>query len=422
MSHDHAHDHEHRHSHAHAHGHTHAPVRPRPPLRRRLPSPAFKPPEKYSPFIQRMLTRAKEVLGEEFRGITADGVVRPGLFPLRRTGVSLAPMLAAARDFLATLDESQRQRASFDIDSEVWHSWSNVHPFMMRHGLGLYELAPAQREAALALMGTALSASGFETARNVMRLNEHAAEITGLTEEYGEWYYWLSMFGTPSADAPWGWQLDGHHLIVNCFILGDQMVLTPQFMGSEPVLAEFGKYAGTEVFRAEEAVGLAMMRGLTAAQQAKATVGASLPHEVLGAAYNDNIRLPYQGIRYDELTAEQQTVLHDLFRVYLHRLRPGHAEVELQQALDHLRDTHFSWIGAHDDRGPFYYRIYNPVVLIEFDHQPGIVYSNDEPTRDHIHTVVRTPNGNDYGKDLLRQHYARHDHSHPGSAHRRGRE
>jgi hypothetical protein len=83
-----------------------------------------------------------------------------------------------------------------------------------------------------------------------------------------------------------------------------------------------------------------------------------------------------------------------------------------------LRDTHFSWIGAHDDHGPFYYRIYSPVVLIEFDHQPGIVYANDEPTRDHIHTVVRTPNGNDYGKDLLRQHYARHDHSHPGSAHR----
>jgi hypothetical protein len=94
----------------------------------------------------------------------------------------------------------------------------------------------------------------------------------------------------------------------------------------------------------------------------------------------------------------------------------------LGEALDHLRDTHFSWIGAHDDHGAFYYRIYSPVVLIEFDHQPGIVYANNEPTRDHIHTVIRTPNGNDYGKDLLRQHYAQHDHSHPGSRHRRGKE
>jgi hypothetical protein len=26
--------------------------------------------------------------------------------------------------------------------------------------------------------------------------------------------------------------------------------------------------------------------------------------------------------------------------------------------------------------------------------------------------VVRTPNGNDYGKDLLRQHHQRYRHSH----------
>jgi hypothetical protein len=26
------------------------------------------------------------------------------------------------------------------------------------------------------------------------------------------------------------------------------------------------------------------------------------------------------------------------------------------------------------------------------------------PTVEHVHTIVRTPNGNDYGKDLLHQH------------------
>ncbi len=34
----------------------------------------------------------------------------------------------------------------------------------------------------------------------------------------------------------------------------------------------------------------------------------------------------------------------------------------------------------------------------------------DVPTRQHIHVVVRTPNGNDYGKDLLRQHLEAHPH------------
>jgi hypothetical protein len=46
------------------------------------------------------------------------------------------------------------------------------------------------------------------------------------------------------------------------------------------------------------------------------------------------------------------------------------------------------------------------------------MYDNDAPSRDHIHTVVRTPNGNDYGRDLLRQHYAQHDHAHGAMGHR----
>src|SRR5262245_40035127 len=96
-------------SHDYAPSLTPAPARQHPPLRRRLPTPAYEPPPKYSEFLQRMLVRARESLGEEFRGITADGIVRPGLFPVRKTGVSLEPILRAARDFLATLDLRQQR-------------------------------------------------------------------------------------------------------------------------------------------------------------------------------------------------------------------------------------------------------------------------------------------------------------------------
>jgi len=77
-------------------------------------------------------------------------------------------------------------------------------------------------------------------------------------------------------------------------------------------------------------------------------------------------------------------------------------------------------MGGHAADSPFYYRIHSPVILIEFDHQRGIALDNDEPSHNHIHTLVRTPNGNDYGKDLLRQHYQQFDHSHPHSPHRQG--
>ena len=89
----------------------------------------------------------------------------------------------------------------------------------------------------------------------------------------------------------------------------------------------------------------------------------------------------------------------------------GHAKVRMQEVSAHLDDTYFGWIGDSSADGVFYYRIHSPVILIEFDHQtPVALPGPKEANRQHIHTVVRTPNGNDYGKDLLRQHYERHKH------------
>ncbi len=92
----------------------------------------------------------------------------------------------------------------------------------------------------------------------------------------------------------------------------------------------------------------------------------------------------------------------------------GHARVRMAEVRRHLGETYFAWIGETGPESVFYYRIHSPVILIEFDHQGPIFLprtAGRRPIRQHIHAVVRTPNGNDYGKDLLRQHYAR---SHAG--------
>jgi hypothetical protein len=385
-------------------------------LRERPPAPAIRP-FNLPPRLKPMLDRANVGLAEAFRGITAGGDVAPGLFALSQSGISLAPVLEAARLFLAALTAEQRKAVCFAIGDEAWRNWSNIHPWLMRHGVCLADLGHDQREAALALMRESMSVAGYCSARAVMKLNEHALEITGKPDEYGECFYWVSLFGTPSPGEPWGWQIDGHHLNVNCFVLGDQLVMTPSFMGSEPVLARFGKYKGTRVFAVEEEQGYAVMRSLSVDERQRATIGKDLPSELLTAAFNDNRRIDPAGIGYDELTTEGRERLEALLATYTGRIRPGHAEIRWAEAKRHLGETHFAWIGAFDDASPFYYRILSPVILVEFDHLSGIVYDNDTPSRDHIHTVVRTPNGNDYGKDLLCQHYAQHDHSHPATAH-----
>jgi hypothetical protein len=363
------------------------------------------------PNLQRYADTGEALIAEPFRGITADGRVVPRLFPIQRTGVSARPVQDASEAFLASLGPEQRARALFSLDSDAWRRWSNIHPFVMRHGVSIDEMSPAQRERALALLRESLSAGGFQTARDVMRLNEFVRTITGSDVEYGEWLYWVSVMGTPSPDEPWGWQIDGHHLIVNCFVLGDQIVMTPMFMGSEPVAAEEGPYAGTRVFRAEERQGLDLVRALTPEQRRRAILATELPGEVFTAAFRDNFELTYEGIRYGELSSAQQKLLLDLLDTYVGRIRPGHAGLRLAEVRRHLADTCFAWMGGVDEDSAFYYRLHSPVVLVEFDHQRGIVFDNDGPSRHHIHTVVRTPNGNDYGRDLLRQHHARFDHS-----------
>jgi len=348
---------------------------------------------------------------EPFKGITTDGKVMPGLFSIQQTGVSTRPIKEAAEAFLASLKPVQRAKTVFPVETPEWRKWSNIHPTLMRHGMPLFEMSDAQRDRAFALLRESLSAEGFQTARDVMRLNETVLEMTGRLAEYGEDLYWLSIMGTPSAADPWGWQIDGHHLNVSYFVLGDQVVMTPAFLGSEPVNATTGRYTGTRVFKADEDRGLTMIRALSSEQRAKAIIAAESKGEVLTAAFRDNLVLDYAGIRYDELANAQHEPLLHLIRLHIGRMRPDHAEVKMAEVKRHLRETYFCWMGGIEDDSVFYYRLQSPVVIIEFDHQRGIAFRQYvKPYKDHIHVVVRTPNGNDYGKDLLRQHYEQSRH------------
>jgi hypothetical protein len=290
----------------------------------------------------------------------------------------------------------------------------------MRHGLSMEDMAPDQLQAALDLLRVSLSVRGFTTVRNVMKLNEVLREITGLDDNLGEWIYFLSIFGAPSLDEPWGWQIDGHHLNINYLVLGDQVVMTPTFVGAEPTLADRGPYNGLREFEEQERNGLELIRALSPDQRAKAVVFPSIRSKDLpperytpnagrqqAVAFKDNAVIPYEGLRGADMTTGQQQLLTSLLQTYVGWLRPGHDQVWMEQVKAHLSGTYFAWMGGFGDHDVFYYKIHSPVVLIDFDMHKGIFLDNDEPEKFHVHILVRTPNGNDYGRDLLRQHYAR---------------
>ncbi len=377
---------------------------------------AAPPPRPPSELLRLSVAAEKEGLAEPFRGITAKGEIESNLFAVRSTGVSTGPVRSAANAFLASLNAAQRQGTGFPIEADEWRKWMN-QSFYVRQGVSFKDMSDLQRDAAFALLRAGLSAKGLTLTRDIMRLNHTLGELNDNNfEEYGEWLYHLTVMGTPSATEPWGWQFDGHHAIINYFVLGDQVVMTPFFTGSEPATAPSGKYQGTTILRDEQQRALAFVNGLSEAQRSKAILSFSKTgNNILTEAWKDNVVLDYAGVRATDLTEPQRRDLLGLVALYIDNMSEGHARVRMDEVRRHLDRTWFAWIGKTDTGSVFYYRIHSPVLLIEFDHnRPAnlrhLAADPMQPNVEHVHTIVRTPNGNDYGKDLLRQHYLRHPH------------
>ena len=120
--------------------------------------------------------------------------------------------------------------------------------------------------------------------------------------------------------------------------------------------------------------------------------------------------IPYQGVPATDLSDAQRRLLLDVARSYKGWIADAHAAVSMAEIESHLDETWFSWYGGYGETDAFYYRLHSPVTLIEFDHHDGVVFDNIDPSRHHIHMLVRTPNGGDYGRDLLKEHHERFAH------------
>ncbi len=361
----------------------------------------------------------QQSLKEPFRGVSANDKIQKGLFKIESTGVTTKPVVDAAKAFLAGISPEQRDRTSFKVDDIEWRSWDNRH-FYKRKGVGFDEMDAKQRGLAFGLLQASLSAKGLKLSKDIMKLNGTLAELADNFDEYGEWLYWITVMGEPSDTKPWGWQIDGHHLIINYFVLGDQVVMSPVFIGSEPVHATSGKFKGTIVMQEQQNAGEAFMRSLRKEQQAEATLTKIKDqNNAVAQAYKDNINLDYAGLRADKLSESQQQGLLALIKTFVGTMSDGHARIKMDEVTQHLDRTYFAWVGDVGPEAVFYYRVHSPVLLIEFDHERRVApFRSATPTRDHIHAVLRTPNGNDYGKDLLRQHI-QHHHSNEGHTHNR---
>ena len=350
--------------------------------------------------------------------------------------------------------------------------WSNVDGYD-RKGSDL--AGPDRRPevaAGLALLAAGLSAQGLKITANISQLNDVAGRLLGQTDPFNEGLYCFTFMGTPSTTEPWGFQFEGHHLVINYFVLGDQVVMTPTFMGSEPRPAivdpdtNSRSASSTRLRRRPRHDQLPDRRR---SRPWRSSAADKTGDNNIADAFKDNVQtVAYVGIAARTSTAAEEEAPgagQPVHREHGHRSR----QVKMAEIKDHLSETYFSWIGATDADAVFYFRIQSPVIYIEFDCElpgplggtygagqgggggtppsgaPGGTPSAEAtpsgtatpsggttpsagssptdgwgtttsvPSRQHVHSVVRTPNGNDYGKELLRQHYLTSPH------HRNGR-
>jgi len=357
----------------------------------------------------------------EFRGVTEDGTPREGLYPLEpaRPGeeAPVAAMVAAAEDLLSALDDEGRTRITFDVDAVEWQTWANPEFLQFDTGLRLDQQPQVVREKALALMRASLSPEGYEIAHAMMLINGFLGEVVDLETILNEFSYNIALYGTPDLRAPWGWQLYGHHCAVNCLVVEGRMALSPVFLGAEPDEIDAGPHAGlTGPFADRIDHGLRLMAALPAEQRRAATVyeqmvdpampeGRVHPGDErhLAGAFQDNRVIPFEGIRVAEMPAEAQQHALAIAETFVELLPEGPRAARLREIADHLDETWFSWIGGSRPGDVFYYRLQSPVLIAELDHHCGVFLDYDTPKTFHIHTVLRTPHGNDYGRAWLRQ-------------------
>lgn len=305
-------------------------------------------------------------------------------------------MANAANLFLNSLEESQSEKVSFKFDDPLRKDWQFIP--MERKGLGMKEMKRDQRLLAISLVQSALSHRGFSTAMNVMALEEVLHQMENQSPKRDPEKYHLFFFGKPSIESTWGWRVEGHHLSISFTIVdGKSVVTTPAFFGANPGEVRDGKLKGLRVLGIEEDLGRELAQSMSDAQSRECMLEGDVPKDIINGPGRDAARLKPAGISASKMTEDQHRLLHQLVATYVTKFRSELAEQDMKKIRDAgFEKIHFAWSGKLEKNKPHYYRVQGPTFILEYD--------NTQNNANHVHVVWRDFK-NDFGADLLRNHY-----------------
>lgn len=303
-------------------------------------------------------------------------------------------IVAAAKKFLATLDEGQRGKVLFEFKDDAQRKrWSNLPTGAFRRtGLRMGDLTKTQRDSANAILAAALSPQGYEKVQQIVEADELLKTSAGRMM-FGRDEYYISLLGQPSITDPWMIQFGGHHLGLNITLVGENGTLTPSHTGAQPAIYELeGKTVrplGREVDKA-----FALVNSLDESQRKEAILGFQMRDLVLGPG-RDGQTIQPEGIKGSALTEKQREMLLDLASEWTGIMHNAAAKAKMDEMKTNIAETWFAWSGPTEKGSGAYFRIQGPTVIIEYAPQR----LGGDSTK-HIHTIYRDPT-NEYGKKWL---------------------
>lgn len=317
--------------------------------------------------------------------------------------VAADEMAAAANKFLQSLSPELKAKAVFNFKDDERLNWHFVPKD--RKGVTLKEMSATQKQLALALLGTGLSKDGYHKATNIMSLERILAEMEGPNRRFPRdpALYHVFIFGQPDAKGTWGWRIEGHHLSASFTIVeGKYLASTPSFFGTNPAEVRQGPRKGTRVLAVEEDRARELIKSLNGGQQKLAIFDAKAPSEIFTEAKRRVEALEAKGISAEQMDKKQRATLMKLIEEYVQRVRPELAKEDLKKIKKAgVEKILFAWAGGIEKGEGHYYRVQGPTFLLEYD--------NTQNNNNHIHAVWRDFQ-NDFGSDLLSQHYKEHSH------------
>ncbi|KAL2846679.1 hypothetical protein BJY01DRAFT_234487 [Aspergillus pseudoustus] len=365
------------------------------------------------PHLQELINHWCNLREVPFKGVTTNGELLPNVYAYEDQGIDSGAIAEAAHEVFNLCKPGQIVALRQPLNSKTWRSWSNPEIYFSNYGLRLEELEEDLIDAILRVIQRTLSPEGYEKVTNARYVNHFLGDLCDAHGVMNEYSYNFQVFGEPSDETQWGWSIYGHHLCMSTFINRKHLHIAPTFIGAEPNEIDQGPHAGVTMMKPEESLGLALMQSLTTEQQAlaqsyKEMHDPEMPpgrfqradQRHLCGAFQDNRVVPYEGIKATEFSESQIKVVLEIFNQFLIYLPERSRQSRLEQLRRYLPETYFSWIGGFQGQVPFYYRIQSPAIIVEFDHHSGVFLSNTQPERFHIHTVMRAPNGGDYGNDF----------------------